>query len=502
MHSRIATVWNFKEISEFDSQSIHNYYFQFCRFFLIFDKAHGISDNFCNDLNEEARSSPTFEDANFIEIRRDGGTKEWSIKGSPIQIITPRSKGESSIDSITPPKPKQKEEKIESTTLAASERALEEIKEVFTPQLAHFSYVPFLKYLGDHIMKQFVKNLPLILTLCHEFEQPEYSSIGYSHRKDSNDRTANDDCSTTDGIGLPSSSFGTAMIGNRIEVYKESEKKNEIGPMELLDLVSHKYDQINATRHLRGNWLAYWEHEIGRPEKNSHFNFKQIKLQTFAGHANSVRSLLCLDNENSFMSASKDKTVKLWSLRSEGDGSKISSCQFTYSNHRKSVHSLAFLESLRLTVSCDSGVHIWDPFVGGDIGQLESHRLTPISIVKTYASPSSLILAGTAESTVKIIDARLFSYVNEWKFSINQISGSVRCMTMAPSGYWIAVGLSSGQLILCDGRTGMIIASWKATDGELLQLQAINEEQLVSTSLDHSICVWSALDGSLMYYIK
>lgn len=449
-------------------------------------------------MNEDSRNSPILEDANFIEIRRDGGTKEWSIKGSPIQITTARSKEENSVDSITPPK---LDDTNEPAAMSSREKALEEIKEVFTPQLAHVSYVPFLKYLGDHIMKQFVRNLPLILTLCHEYEQPEYGSLSLSsYRKDSSDRTPNHESIISMGIEYPSNSFGTAMIGNRIEVHTENEK-NEIGPMELLDLVSHKYDQINTTRHLRGNWLAYWEHEIGRPEKNHHFNFKQIKLQTFSGHTNSVRSILCLDNENSFMSASKDKTVKLWSLRSEGDGSKVSACQFTYT-HRKSVHSLAFLESLRLAVSCDSGVHIWDPFVGGEIGQLDSHKLTPISIIRTYSSPSSLILAGTAESTVKTIDARTLTFVNEWKFSLNQNSGSVRCIAMAPSGHWIAVGLSSGQLILCEGRSGMIIASWKATDGELLQLLALNEEQIISTSLDHNICVWSALDGSLLYYIK
>lgn len=102
------------------------------RFFLIFDKEYGISENFGNDLShEESRHSPTFEDASFIEIQRNGKTKEWSIKGSPIQIMTARSNTDDASENITPPKQSGEDDSVvEVTTSSLRERALDEIKEV------------------------------------------------------------------------------------------------------------------------------------------------------------------------------------------------------------------------------------------------------------------------------------------------------------------------------------------------------------------------------------
>lgn len=375
------------------------------------------------------------------------------------------------------------------------EKGLDEIKESFTPSLAHAAYLPFAKQLGENVMKQTVKNLELILNLCHEHEAPSYTTecepvkIQEMHSKLAYDQ-----------VDSPHS-FGTnvSIVGNRLDFQTSDSVESE--QANLIDLVAYKMQNSFSHRQLKGNWLAYWTNEIGRSDKDQSFNLKQIRLQTFAGHTNSIRAILCLDNENSFMSASKDRTVKLWSLRSEGDGSKISPCQFTYMGHKKSVHSLAFLESMRLSVSCDGGIHLWDPFVGAQVNQIEGLRYTPVSIVRTYPTPSNLILAGTADTTVKAIDSRLCEYVLEWKMTTTP-SGSVRCLTVAPSGKWVAVGLPAGQVTLIDGRTGMIVSSWKVSEGELLQMQAPNDNEIIVSSLDNSVSVWNVHSGTLLYNLK
>lgn len=333
------------------------------RFFLIFDKAYGVYDNskekVASDTNWISQDDiPSFpstsvDETHLLEIRRDGKIKEWCVKGA--EIHTANTQCDDSFSNLTPPPPDQ------NTTTATHfdvnevrEKALDEIRDVFTPHLAYCAYMPFLKYLGEFIMGRTVVNHHLIMSLCLEHEQPDYSAMKNDTRKF--ESTAINQSAFSIGENQDyeqqlGNSFGSnvAVIGNRIDVQYggQGPDRTEMGIGDVINMVAYKFDNLNTARHLKGNWLAYWEHEIGRSDKDSRFNLKQIKLQTYAGHVNSVRAIVGLDNENSFMSASKDKTVKLWSLRSEGDGSKVSSCQFTYTNHKKSVHSLTFLESLR-----------------------------------------------------------------------------------------------------------------------------------------------------------
>lgn len=344
---------------------------------------------------KESLPTKSLEESHFLEFRRDGTTAEWAIGGRPVQIAHVCLKDSESVDSLSPPQ--QITEGTEKST--AINQALEELKTVFTAELAHCAFVPFLKQLGASAMEATLKNYVHVQTLCQEYEEISRNraipDAGLDFKENLN---------TSSSIGS-----NIAVIGNRIHVQDETSDAQ----LNFLKLVSNRME--NESRHLRGNWLAYWEHEIGRPDKDTRFNFKQIKLQTFAGHTHSVKSLFVLDNENSFMSGSRDKTVKLWSLRSQGDGNSISSCQWTYTSHRKSILAITFIESLRLAASCDGIVHVWDPFLGVNVGYLESPRYAPVNVLKSAPAPSTQMFAATTDGTVKVVDGRTCSYVHELK---------------------------------------------------------------------------------------
>ncbi|XP_030764603.1 WD repeat-containing protein 81 [Sitophilus oryzae] len=443
------------------------------KFFLIFDKVYGRNNEMSTDTGCY-RATP--ESYGSIELSS-------TVKAVPVPHV--RLKDSESFDSVSPTHTSNiGEENVQAL-------AMEELRDVFTLELAYRTYIPFLKHVGINSLEISLKNHDRIRDLCKNYEQNAKTSLEGS-------KMILSDINWSQSIP-PSSSIGSNinLIGNRIDVQAETSEPPKAN--DLLSLVSNRME--NNARHLKGNWFSYWAHEIGRPEKDNSFNFNQIKLQTFVGHTNSVKCLYILDNENSFMSGSRDKTVKLWSLRSQGDGSSTSNCQWTYTAHKKSILSLTFVESTRLVVSCDSVVHLWDPFMGTVLNQLESPKFSPVNVVKSMPSPSSLVFSATTEGTIKVIDTRLANYVYDLKVTVNP-SGLIRCLAIGPSGSWIAAGQSSGSITVLDTRKGLVVSSWRAHEGEVLQMVAPNDDTLISSSLDQTISVWNVNDGRFKHHMS
>jgi len=360
--------------------------------------------------------------------------------------------------------------------------ALAQLRLVLTPSLAFSAYVCFYQLLGGSHMQANIPNLSLVRRLCVSHQA---TLQGSTHRP----------VSFLELQGVPhkvtSSSFVGSGTGNMIVVSEDENMKGE------LEMISRP--ATDSTRQLKGNWLAYWEHEIGRDEKEVMFNLKQIKLQTFTGHTGSVRSMAVLDNENSFLSGGKDRMVRLWSIRNLGEGEAMVGPQSVYSGHRKSVFSVSFLPGPGLAVSCDGGVQLWDPFVMGTVREFDtgrdSNRVT-FCAVRPLAEPGQGVVAATSEGGVRLIDTRAAGSGTELRVSYGA-AGLIRSLAVGREGNQLAVGHSSGYISMLDIRTGRLRTGFKAHDGEVLTLTNISTNHFVSTSLDQTASGWKWEDGRL-----
>ena len=265
-------------------------------------------------------------------------------------------------------------------------------------------------YLGGQHLDERVPNIDLIKKLCFEYQSELTSAptrpitLTEIHRSfqvlgsglsGSGNMIVLNSPLEDDFVVSASGSTGSAAIVSSASTVAAANS----GPSKLI------YTGIsNTSRHLRGNWLAYWEHEISRKETDG-FTLKQIKLQSWSGHTGSVKSFAVLDNENSFLSGSKDRTVRLWSLRNSGEGEHCGTAQWVYNGHRKSVFSVGYMAQQGQAVSCDGTIHLWDPFVEKLINTYDGVRGVPFCVMNPQMY-SHTLMAATMEGNVVLIDTR------------------------------------------------------------------------------------------------
>uniref|UniRef100_A0A087XDC7 WD repeat-containing protein 81 n=1 Tax=Poecilia formosa TaxID=48698 RepID=A0A087XDC7_POEFO len=394
---------------------------------------------------------------------------------------------------------------------------LEELHTVFNPEMAYASYIPFYCLIGDFAIRKLVPNHELVWQLAQSYLQ----SLSQGTSETSLSSSSRLEPASSSGLGrqgdsLPESgTFGSHLVGNRIQVSHDNEFDGNanhslasswgtwiMGPSQ--EDSALKQELPRSTRSLQGNWLAYWQYEIGINQQDSHFHFHQIRLQSFLGHSGTVKCLSPLVGEDFFLSGSKDKTVKLWPLYNYGDGTQEVDPRQTYSEHRKSVFYVGQLETSQEVISCDGTVHVWDQYTGKPIRLYEAvDGKNPITAVTTMPAPHCSVVFGSADSVLRFIDPRKPGLQHEFRLAYNNVSaGLIRYLAVSPSGRTVAAGFSSGFIVLLDARTGLILKGWPAHEGDILQMKAAEGNLVISSSTDYSLSVWKDLENKPLRQYK
>lgn len=112
-------------------------------------------------------------------------------------------------------------------------------------------------------------------------------------------------------------------------------------------------------------------------------------LHTLTGHTNSVLSVSCSPLENSFVSASADRTIKSWSA---DDGS----CLGTLTGHTEVVTSVSFssLNGLIVSGSLDQTVRVWSARDGAELCRYHTESLVRCVATHVDESGKLRIVAG------------------------------------------------------------------------------------------------------------
>lgn len=424
---------------------------------------------------------------------------------------------------------------------------LEELQTVFNNEMAHASYIPFNCLIGHTNIQKLVPNHELVWQLSQSYH--ESVSQENPNRNLTSSRVeippSSAGLSSYNPLPAPSThfrpledslpesgTFGSQLIGNRIQVSQDTDfggtsnlssswgRSAITGPIVTTSSTftssatgtslfssprgtghapedsALKQELSRSGRSLQGNWLAYWQYEIGHNQQDPHFHFHQIRLQSFLGHSGTAKCITPLAGEDYFLSGSKDKTVKLWPLYNQGDGTQEVEPRLTYTEHRKSVFYVGQLECSQEIVSCDSTVHLWDQYTGKHIRSYEAvDGKNPITAVTTMPAPHCSVVLGSADSVLRFIDPRKPGLQHEFRLAYNNVSnGLIRYLAVSPAGRTVAVGFSNGYIVLLDARTGLILKGWPAHDGDILQMKAAEGNLVISSSSDYTLTVWKDLE--------
>ncbi|KAJ3746567.1 hypothetical protein DFH05DRAFT_1607341 [Lentinula detonsa] len=203
-------------------------------------------------------------------------------------------------------------------------------------------------------------------------------------------------------------------------------------------------------------------------------------------HSDAITGLAVSPDQMFFVSASDDKTVKVWDT-ARLERNVTAKPRHTYSQHHARVKCLCILEGVHCFASAadDGSLHIVRVHLSQHTGALpkyhklqlvREHRVDTvgeyITAMQHYNTDSSSNLVyATTHSVIIILDLRTMRVLQRMENPRHY--GPITCLCIDRKRSWILVGTSTGVMTLWDRRFGLFLKSWHvgvASIGRLVRI--------------------------------
>jgi eukaryotic-like serine/threonine-protein kinase len=256
-----------------------------------------------------------------------------------------------------------------------------------------------------------------------------------------------------------------------------------VSDMALAGAAYHNGDVVLAAERLDNVPLAQrgWEwHYLKRLTRGGLF--------TLYGHMGGVMSAAFSPDGSRIVSASWDRTAKMWDART---GTPL----LDLKGHTGAVSSVAFSpDGTRIiTGSYDQTAKVWDARTGKVLVDVKGHSRSVKAVA--FSPDAARILTGSGDGTAKIWDARSGKSLLELKGRM----GEVDSVSFSPDGSRIVTG-SDDSATVWDARSGIILLDLTSPTESVASVSySPDGTQIVASSDYETAVVWDAQTGKRLF---